>query len=79
MTSSAETIAPSQLPELISRYLVAHRARDLDAAVACYTEDATVIDEGNDLPRAARDPGLAGHCGQRVHLHHRVDRRSADR
>jgi ketosteroid isomerase-like protein len=47
MTSSTDTIPPSQLPELISRYLVAHRARDLDTAVGCYTEDATVIDEGN--------------------------------
>jgi hypothetical protein len=47
MSSPAETIAPSDLPELISRYLVAHRARDLDAAIACYTDDATVIDEGN--------------------------------
>jgi ketosteroid isomerase-like protein len=47
MASSAEKIPPSQLPELIHRYLVAHRARDLDTAVGCYTEDASVIDEGN--------------------------------
>jgi ketosteroid isomerase-like protein len=47
MTSSAETITPSQLPESISRYLVAHEARDLDTAIGCYTDDATVIDEGN--------------------------------
>jgi hypothetical protein len=32
---------------LISHYLVAHRARDLDTAIDCYTADATVIDEGN--------------------------------
>jgi ketosteroid isomerase-like protein len=57
MTSSAETISPSQLPELISRYLVAHEARDLDTAVGFYTEDATVIDEGNTYrgPQQIRD------------------------
>jgi SnoaL-like domain len=52
-----ETISPSQLPELIRRYLVAHQARDLDAAVGCYTEDATVIDEGKTFrgPQQIRD------------------------
>jgi hypothetical protein len=45
------------LPELISRYLVAHEARDLDTAVGCYAEDATVIDEGNTYsgPQQIRD------------------------
>jgi ketosteroid isomerase-like protein len=47
MTTSTETISPSQLPELVSSYLVAHQARDLDTAVGYYTDDATVIDEGN--------------------------------
>jgi hypothetical protein len=57
MPSSAETIPIGQLPELISRYLLAHEARDLDAAVDCYTEDATVIDEGITYsgPRQIRD------------------------
>jgi ketosteroid isomerase-like protein len=52
-----ERISPSQLPELIRRYLVAHEARDLDAAIGCYTEDATVIDEGNTYrgPQQIRD------------------------
>jgi ketosteroid isomerase-like protein len=47
MTSSTDMIPPSDLPELIRRYLVAHEARDLDAALDCYADDATVIDEGN--------------------------------
>jgi ketosteroid isomerase-like protein len=57
MTTSTETISPSQLPELIRRYLVAHQARDLDCAVSSYTEDATVIDEGNTYsgPNEIRD------------------------
>src|SRR5882757_2069464 len=57
MTSSAETIPPSQLPETISGYLVAHQARDLDTALSYYTEDATVIDEGNTYvgPQQIRD------------------------
>jgi ketosteroid isomerase-like protein len=57
MTSSAETIPPSQLPETISSYLLAHQARDLDTAVGYYTEDASVIDEGNTYrgPQQIRD------------------------
>jgi ketosteroid isomerase-like protein len=47
MTRSAQTISPRQLPETIRRYLVAHEARDLNTALSYYTEDATVIDEGN--------------------------------
>jgi ketosteroid isomerase-like protein len=57
MISAADTIPTSQLPELISRYLVAHEARDLDTAIGYYTEDATVIDEGHTYngPREIRD------------------------
>jgi hypothetical protein len=57
MTSSVEMIPPTDLPELISRYLVAHAARDLDTAVGCYSDDATVTDEGNTYrgPKQIRD------------------------
>lgn len=41
------TIPPSELPGSITDYLVAHRARDLDAALPHYTADAAVTDEGN--------------------------------
>lgn len=33
----------------ITSYLVAHRARDLDAAIPYYTTDAVVTDEGHDF------------------------------
>ena len=57
MTSSAEAISPNQLPESISSYLVAHRARDLDTAVGYYTEDAVAVDEGHAYrgPKQIRD------------------------
>jgi ketosteroid isomerase-like protein len=57
MTSPADTIATSQLPEAIRSYLVAHHARDLDTAIAFYTDDATVIDEGTTYrgPQQIRD------------------------
>jgi ketosteroid isomerase-like protein len=57
MTSPVETIPVSQLPESISRYLVAHQARDLDVAIGYYTEDAVVVDEGNTYrgPQQIRD------------------------
>ncbi|KJY43029.1 hypothetical protein VR41_05025 [Streptomyces sp. NRRL B-1568] len=41
------TVRPDTLPEVITRYLTAHRAHDTAAAVAAFTHDATVIDDGN--------------------------------
>ena len=46
MTTSAGVIDPAQLPEVITIYLTAHQARDLDRAVSSYQPDATVTDEG---------------------------------
>jgi hypothetical protein len=37
---------PDGLPEVITSYLKAHRARDLDTAIVRYTDDASVTDEG---------------------------------
>ena len=34
------------LPPVITGYLAAHQARDLDPALARYTDDAVVVDEG---------------------------------
>ncbi|SCG38969.1 nuclear transport factor 2 family protein [Micromonospora humi] len=44
--NQASPIAPDELPATITRYLTAHQARDLDAAVALLTPDAAVTDEG---------------------------------
>ncbi len=35
-----------ELPEVITSYLKAHHARDLDTAIARYADDASVVDEG---------------------------------
>jgi hypothetical protein len=35
-----------QLPTIISSYFAASDARDVDAIVACFTDDAVVTDEG---------------------------------
>lgn len=43
MVTMSETI---ELPALITTYLTAHQARDLEPALACYTEEAVVTDEG---------------------------------
>ncbi|MFI1767694.1 nuclear transport factor 2 family protein [Streptomyces sp. NPDC020800] len=42
----AHTIDPHALPEMIIRYLNAHRAHDTDTAVTTFTSDATVTDDG---------------------------------
>jgi ketosteroid isomerase-like protein len=50
MTTNASTgtsIPVTQLPAAITAYLVAHRARDLDTAMAHYAPDAAVTDEGH--------------------------------
>jgi hypothetical protein len=44
--SHAIRIAPEELPPAITTYLIAHQARDLDTAIAHYTPDAEVTDEG---------------------------------
>ena len=36
-----------QLPTIISRFFEASDARDVDAIVACFTDDAVVTDEGH--------------------------------
>ncbi|WP_328685932.1 nuclear transport factor 2 family protein [Streptomyces sp. NBC_01261] len=41
------TIAPNDLPEVITRYLAAHRAHDTATAVTTFTDDAVVIDDGH--------------------------------
>ncbi|HEX4215896.1 MAG TPA: nuclear transport factor 2 family protein [Candidatus Dormibacteraeota bacterium] len=45
--NQSSTIATSQLPDVITGYLTAHQARDIDTAISYYIDDATVIDEGN--------------------------------
>ncbi|MFE3187325.1 nuclear transport factor 2 family protein [Streptomyces violascens] len=47
------TIAPDDLPEVITRYLTAHRAHDTATAVTAFTDDATVIDDGNTYQGSA--------------------------
>ncbi|MGK3207798.1 nuclear transport factor 2 family protein [Amycolatopsis sp. MEPSY49] len=42
----SESIDLHELPAVITGYLAAHQARDLDPALAGYTEDAVVTDEG---------------------------------
>jgi ketosteroid isomerase-like protein len=46
MTETARAIDPNQLPDFITSYLRAHRARDVETAIAAYTPEATVTDEG---------------------------------
>jgi hypothetical protein len=45
-TGQVKSNYPDELPEVITTYLKAHRARDLDTAIGRYTDDASVIDEG---------------------------------
>jgi ketosteroid isomerase-like protein len=46
MMEQTQSINPGELPAVITSYLKAHMARDIDVAVQGYAADATVIDEG---------------------------------
>jgi ketosteroid isomerase-like protein len=47
MTDSAlKPIDPASLPEAVTAYLRAHAARDTPAALAAFTPDASVTDDG---------------------------------
>ena len=43
----SKTITPDALPDVITRYLKAHRVHDKATAITAFTGDATVIDDGN--------------------------------
>jgi ketosteroid isomerase-like protein len=40
------TVDPAELPATVREYLTAHLARDVNAALARYTDDAVVVDDG---------------------------------
>ncbi|MEW1773966.1 nuclear transport factor 2 family protein [Streptomyces sp. NPDC086777] len=45
--SQPRTIAPDDLPEVITRYLAAHRAHDTAGALSAFTDDGIVVDDGS--------------------------------
>ena len=46
MTDNTQTIGLTGLPRTITDYLTAHRSRDADTAITCFTNDAAVTDDG---------------------------------
>lgn len=46
MTDSTQAIGLTGLPRTIAEYLTAHRTRDADTAITCFTTDAVVTDDG---------------------------------
>ena len=50
------------LPAVISEYMAASDRRDLDAVVACFTEDA-VVSTRTGVARSRRYPPVAGDGG----------------
>ena len=47
MSDDRQPIDPSELPDVITTYLKAHQARDVDVAVGCCAPGASVTDEGH--------------------------------
>ena len=50
----------NSLPTIISEYMAASDRRDVDAVVACFTDDAVVVDEDQRVARSRRYPPVAG-------------------
>jgi hypothetical protein len=46
MSETPQVTDPAELPEIITSYLKAHQARDLDVAMQSYEPGTTVTDEG---------------------------------
>jgi hypothetical protein len=46
VSQNQSAIDQSELPALVTTYLRAHQARDLDTAIECYWAGASVTDEG---------------------------------
>jgi|SRR5882672_9075013 len=44
---TSNPVALDELPAVLTRYLNAHRAHDTTTALTTFTDDATVIDDGN--------------------------------
>src|SRR5436309_13371809 len=53
MTDNTQTVALTELPRTIASYLTAHRTRDADTAITCFSTDATVTDDGKTYEGAA--------------------------
>jgi ketosteroid isomerase-like protein len=54
------TSTQDALPEVITRYLKAHRAHDAGTAITAFTGEATVIDDGNTYEGTAAIEGWLG-------------------
>src|SRR5580700_3131771 len=46
MSQNTDSIELNELPEVVTRYLKAHKARELTAAIECYAPHSTVTDDG---------------------------------
>ncbi|SES44829.1 hypothetical protein SAMN04487983_105629 [Streptomyces sp. yr375] len=55
--SQPRTIDPNDLPDVITRYLAAHRVHDTVTAVASFATDATVVDDGTTYEGVAAIEG----------------------
>ncbi|WTW96432.1 nuclear transport factor 2 family protein [Streptomycetaceae bacterium NBC_01309] len=48
-----QAVDPADVPDVVTRYLAAHRAHDTPAALGAFHDDATVTDDGATLEGTA--------------------------
>ena len=64
---SNTALAPA---EVIRRYFELDADRDIDSIVALFSDDATVVDEGETRHGTDGDPRVADRPSVEVHVHH---------
>ncbi|MFE4607423.1 nuclear transport factor 2 family protein [Streptomyces niveus] len=73
------TSTPESLPEVITRYLKAHRAHDTATAVMAFTREATVIDDGHTYEGTEAIEGWLGRSATEfTYTSHLVSAQQAD-
>jgi hypothetical protein len=61
MNDAFRTIGPEELPDVVSSYLRAHRDHDTGRALAAFTTDAVVQDDGGTYTGVAAIEGWLDH------------------
>ena len=73
-TGPDDSAASGSLPAIVSKYLAASDRDDIDAIVACFTNDAVVLDEDRHWRGADGDSAVARKCRHRFRVHRRDHR-----
>ena len=67
--SNTSSVSGSKGPGRLRRYFVLDAEREIDSIVALFSDDATVVDEGETRHGTDCDPRLADRPSTAIHVH----------